>query len=201
MPRELELARPKVEQLEALLAEADDESVDPEELDARGVQAGLLDAPQQADPRKRKAPPVRLPYRSSTTIGGMEVRVGRTAKDNDALTFKHSNGNDLWLHTADAPGSHVVLRMGNQKTQKDSRGKKIMPEPPHEDLMDAATLAVHFSPLREAGKASVHVAACKLVHKPRGAKPGLVTLSGGRNLEIRMQPDRLARLVRPDRKQ
>ena len=58
-----------------------------------------------------------------------------------------------------------------------------------------------ISPLREAGKAAVHVALCKLVHKPRGAKPGLVPLSGGRNLEIRMQPDRLARLVRPDRKQ
>ena len=199
LPRELELARPKVEELEQLLLDAADEDQQPDEVDARGVAASLLDAPQQADPRKRKAPAVRLPYRSFTTLGGMEVRVGRSAKDNDALTFKHSNGNDLWLHTADAPGSHVILRMGNQKAHKGPGGKKIVPEPPHEDLMDAATLAIHFSPLRDASKAAVHVAACKLVHKPRGAKPGLVTLSGGRNLEIRMQPERLARLVRPNR--
>lgn len=193
LPGELALAQDRVQALEALLAEAHDESQDPDQVDQRGVEAGLLDPLQQADPRKRKAPAPRVPYRSFSTSGGLEVRVGRTAKDNDALTFRHANGNDLWLHTSDAPGSHVILRVG----KGGKKGKGIEPE--HEDLLDAATLAVHFSPLRDAQKASVHVAPCKLVHKPRGAKAGLVTLSGGRNLEVRMQPERLARLLRPER--
>lgn len=193
LPAELALAQERVDGLRALAAKAEDDSTDPDQVDREGVEAGLLDPPQQADPRKRKAPPPRQPYRVFETAGGLEVRVGRTAKDNDALTFKHSNGNDLWLHTADAPGSHVVLRVG----KGGKKGKTT--EPPLEDLLDAAHLAVHFSPLKEAQKASVHVAPCKLVHKPRGAKPGLVTLSGGRNLEVRMQPQRLARLLRPGR--
>ena len=113
-----------------------------------------------------------------------EVRVGRRAKDNDSLTLRHARGNDVWLHTADAPGSHVVLRVGTNA------------EPDAEDLLDAAHLAVHFSPLRDSARAKVHVARRKEVHKPRGAKPGLVTLSGGRILDVRMQPERLARLLR-----
>ena len=111
------------------------------------------------------------------------VWVGRAARDNDQLTFQHAKGNDLWLHTADAPGSHVVLRLPG----------KADPDP--EEVLDAATLAVHFSPLNETSRADVHVARVKEVRKPRGAKPGLVTLSGGKTLRIRMQPERLQRLL------
>ena len=194
IPAELALAQERFDALEDLFELSALEDQDPAELDRRGVEEGLLDPPQEADPRKRKAPAPRVPYRSFVTIGGLEVRVGRTARDNDALTFRNSNGNDVWLHTADAPGSHVVLRMGK------SGGKQSKAaEPEHEDLLDAAHLAVHFSPLRASSKANVHVAPIKLVHKPRGAKPGLVTLSGGRNLQVRMQPERLARLLRPKR--
>ena len=65
----------------------------------------------------------------------------------------------------------------------------------YRELLDAAHLAVHFSPLEGATKARVHVAPRKLVHKPRGAKPGLVTLSGGKVLDLRLQPERLQRLL------
>ena len=187
VPAELARASERVAQLEALLARAEDEDEDPQALDDEAVAAGLLDPPQVADPRKRKAPAPRLPYRTFKACKGSEIRVGRAAKDNDALTFKHARGNDLWLHTADSPGSHVILCMG---------GRRVDPDP--EELLDALHLAVHFSPLREAKGAAVHVARRKLVHKPRGAKPGLVTLSGGRTIEVRMQPGRIERLVRPE---
>ncbi len=188
LPDELRRARERVGELEALLEAAADPEADPLELDARATRQGLLDPVQEADPRKRRAPEPRLPYHSFRGCKGTEIRVGRSARDNDHLTFRHARGNDLWLHTADAPGSHVVLRIGGE------RG-----EPDPEELLDAAHLAVHFSPLRGASRATVHVARRKLVHKPRGAKPGLVTLSGGRKVEIRMQPGRLDRLVRPER--
>jgi predicted ribosome quality control (RQC) complex YloA/Tae2 family protein len=161
------------------------------------VEAGLLDPPQEADPRRRKAPAPRLPYRAFEGVRGTEIRVGRSARDNDTLSLKLCNGNDLWLHTADAPGSHVVLRT-SVKARGKGRGRE--PEADPEELLDAAHLAVHFSPLQGAEKADVHVCACKQVHKPKGAKPGLVTLSGGRILQVRMQPERLERLLRADRR-
>ena len=184
LERELQLAQDKVTGLEALLLAAEDADQDPAALDAQAVEAGLLDKPQEADPRKRKAPEPRKPYLSYRVHGDLEARVGRTAKDNDDLTFRHARGNDLWMHTADCPGSHVVLRL--------ERGQ----EAPQEAILEAGMLAVHFSPARQTGRAQVHVAPIKQVHKPRGAKPGLVTLSGGKTMHVRVKQTRLAELLR-----
>jgi len=183
----LEEERARQEKKEAALASFSERlsagEEDPAEIEREALQGGLLEARQESDERKRKAPAKRLPYKSFIGTRGSEIRVGRTARDNDQLTFRHAKGNDLWLHTADAPGSHVVLCL---------QGKK---EPDPEEVLDAATLSVHFSPLREATRADVHTARVKEVKKPRGAKPGLVTLSGGKTLHVRMQPERLQRLL------
>lgn len=184
---ELARARARVSALDRLVESAAAEDADPEALQAEAVQAGILDPPQVADPRKRKPPAPRLPYRAFRARDGSEIRVGRTAKDNDTLTFRHARGNDLWLHTADCPGSHVILRT--------ERG--VEPDP--EAILDAALLAMHFSPARDHGGAPIHVARRKEVHKPRGAKAGLVTLSGGRILQIRAQQERLEGLLRSAR--
>ena len=181
---ELAQAQTRRTELEELAQRLDDAEQDPEALEAEAVERGLLDPPQVADPRKRKAPEARKPYRSFVGSRGSEIRVGRSSRDNDTLTLRHARGNDLWLHTADCPGSHVVLRL--------ERGA----EPEEEEVLDAAHLAIHFSPARGTDRAPVHVARRKHVHKPRGAKAGLVTLSGGRILEIRVQPARLEGLLR-----
>lgn len=183
VPAELERARTKLAALEAAIGSCRDEDCDAEQLESEALAAGLIDVRQIADARKRKDPVARLPYRSFKSSHGAEIRVGRSSRDNDALTFKHANGNDLWLHTADCPGSHVILR---------TSGKG---DPDHEEVLDAAHLAVHFSPIKGARKASVHVARRKEVHKPRGAKAGLVTLAGGKKLDLRLQPERLQRLL------
>jgi predicted ribosome quality control (RQC) complex YloA/Tae2 family protein len=181
LDEELERARLQLAQLSELLQRL--ANAQPDELALEAQERGLLDEPQ-APPERRKEPAARVPYKSFRASSGAEIRVGRSASDNDKLSFRHARGNDLWLHTADAPGSHVVLRL--------ERGA----EPEQEDLLDAAHLAVHHSPLRGRGRASVHVARCKEVHKPRGAKAGLVTLSGGRTLALRIEPARLERLLR-----
>ncbi|MCB9904212.1 MAG: NFACT family protein [Planctomycetes bacterium] len=187
VPGELERARKKLDALESAIDACRDDDCDADGLETECIEAGLLEPRQIADPRKRKEPVARLPYRAFRAAHGSEIRVGRTARDNDALTFRHANGNDLWLHTSDCPGSHVILR---------TEGKG---DPDQEDVLDAAHLAVHFSPLRGAGKASVHVARRKEVHKPRGAKAGLVTLAGGKKLDLRLQPERLQRLLEQGR--
>ncbi|MFN0007054.1 MAG: NFACT RNA binding domain-containing protein [Planctomycetota bacterium] len=180
---ELELARRKERELAELLDLVRAADSRPEEIEARAIEIGVLEPKQEHVPKKRAQPAPRLPYRTFEASRGSEIRVGRSARDNDDLTFRHAKGSDLWLHTADAPGSHVVLVL-----QKGA-------DPDSEELIDAAHLAVHYSPMREAGRVRVHVAHRKEVHKPRGAKAGLVQLSGGKILDVRMQPDRLRRLL------
>jgi predicted ribosome quality control (RQC) complex YloA/Tae2 family protein len=180
---ELGIAARKAARLAELVGLVRDGADEPAAIEARAIEEGLLEPRQAAPPKKRPEPGPRLPYRAFEGARGSEIRVGRTARDNDDLTFRHAKGSDLWLHTADTPGSHVVLVL--------SKGA----DPDSEELIDAAHLAVHYSPLRDSGRARVHVARRKEVHKPRGAKPGLVQLSGGRILDVRMQPDRLRRLL------
>jgi predicted ribosome quality control (RQC) complex YloA/Tae2 family protein len=185
LPEELALAQTAVRAAEEWLARA--AHGDPLALEAEAVAAGHLTsaqaAPDRSTPARAAKVAPRLPYLRFQGSRGSEIRVGRNARDNDQLTFRESRGNDLWLHTAETPGSHVVLRL--------EKGA----EPDAEEMLDAAHLAVHFSPLRGAPRADVHVARRKDVHKPRKAPPGLVTLSGGKVVRLRLEPERLARLL------
>ena len=114
---------------------------------------------------------------------GLEIWVGRSDEGNDYLTTRLARGKDLFFHLAGAPGSHVVLR---------TEGRE---DPPPESVLDACELAVHFSKQKNAGHAEVHVVPIKQVSKPRGAKKGLVYVTGGRSIRLRREESRLRRLL------
>jgi predicted ribosome quality control (RQC) complex YloA/Tae2 family protein len=133
--------------------------------------------------RRRPAPEARLPYREYQSLGGDAIWVGRGAADNDALTFRHARGGDLWLHCRDAPGAHVVVPLRSGAPVKD------------ETYLDAATLAAHFSPLAGEAQVDVMVTHVKHLRKPRGAPPGRVFASETRTVRVRLEPARLARLL------
>jgi len=68
-------------------------------------------------------------------------------------------------------------------------------DPPPESVLDACELSVHFSKLKNAGRADVHVVPIKNVKKPKGAKRGLVFVTGGKSVHLRREPERLERLL------
>jgi predicted ribosome quality control (RQC) complex YloA/Tae2 family protein len=115
------------------------------------------------------APRIRR-YRSSD---GYEILVGRAARENEEVTFKLARSHDLWLHAADYPGSHVVVR---------ARGRDD--EVPHRTLVEAAQLAAHFSQAKTDAKVAVHHTRRKFVSKIKGAAPGLVRLSSFRTILV-----------------
>src|SRR5438445_10154115 len=100
-----------------------------------------------------------------TSETGDAILVGRNSRENEELTFGLARSHDLWLHASGTPGSHVVLRL--------EKGAELRKE----SLLDAATLALHYSDLRKSGQGEVLYAYRKHVRKPRGAKPGLVTVT------------------------
>jgi predicted ribosome quality control (RQC) complex YloA/Tae2 family protein len=131
----------------------------------------------------RRELPTRLVPKRYRTSDGLEVWVGKSDEGNDLLTTRLARGNDLFLHLEGSPGSHVVLRTGGR------------PDPPQASLLEACELAVHFSKARQAGRASVHVAAIKDVSKPKGAKPGLVYVHRGRTVSLRRDEKRLQQIL------
>ncbi len=130
---------------------------------------------------KRELPTRLVPKRYRST-GGLEIWVGKNDEGNDVLTTRLARGRDLFFHLEGSPGSHVILRV--------EKG-----EPPQEALLEAAELAVQFSKQKNASRAPVHVAECKDITKPKGAKHGLVHVHRGRTVQLRRDPARLARVT------
>ena len=100
---------------------------------------------------------------------GTEILVGKNNAQNDRLTFKIAAPDDLWLHTKDITGSHVIVR-----------SNKISDE----TLLLAAEIAAHFSKARDSSKVPVDYVQCKFVKKPLGAKPGFVIFTNQRTLYV-----------------
>jgi predicted ribosome quality control (RQC) complex YloA/Tae2 family protein len=194
---EVAASRVEIEQLEDALRER----LDAEEGEGEAALAEWAEHPTlrrllakyAPPPARREAPrerslagravPNRLAPRRYRTESGLEVWVGRSDAANDYLTTRLARGNDLFFHLDGAPGSHVVLRT-------EGRG-----DPPSEALLDACELAVHFSKYRNASRADVHVVPIKNVRKPKGAKPGLVVVHGGKSIHLRRSPPRLERIL------
>lgn len=129
-----------------------------------------------------------LPYRVYRTTGGLEVRVGRGAKGNDALTLRHSSGNDFWLHARDVGGAHVILRWTDREAN-----------PPHSELLEAATLAALHSKARTSKLVPVDYTRRKYVRKPRKSPPGRVVFERGRTLFVETDAEVEERMrVAPD---
>ena len=129
--------------------------------------------------------PERLPYHRFRSAGGLEIRVGRSAKDNDALTFHHSAPDDIWLHARQVAGAHVILRW-NLRDQN----------PPVRDVADAAVLAALHSDARHSGVVAVDWTRRKYVRKPRKAGSGSVVAERLTTVFVEPDPD-AARKLRP----
>lgn len=153
------------------------------EAAADAAQLAAIEAAAPAGPGARKddrAP--RLPYRRFSSQAGAPILVGRSARDNDALSLRVARGNDLWLHARGVQGAHVVVPGAGES-------------PDARTLADAALLAAHFSSAR--GEPGVEVAwtRCKHLRKPKGAPPGSVIVTQEKVLRVRLEPDRLAALL------
>lgn len=105
--------------------------------------------------------------------GGWTVMAGRTDADNDILSTKLARPNDYWFHVRGMPGSHVLLR-------SEEGG-----EPDRATLEAAAAVAAWHSKARGGGIVAVSVTQAKHVGKPRGAKPGTVTIRKEKVLKVR----------------
>ncbi|MEK6694921.1 MAG: NFACT family protein [Nitrospirota bacterium] len=155
-------------------------------LDRDGAPVTLLitDTPRRNRqvPASRKAQEPAKPFRRFATEAGDQILVGRNSRENEELTFGLARSHDLWLHASGVPGSHVVLRL-----EKGAEARR-------ESLLDAATLALQYSDFRKSGQGEVLYTYRKHVRKPRGAKPGLVTVTQDKRLYVKLDQKRLKRL-------
>ena len=124
-----------------------------------------------------------LPYRAYRSSGGLEIRVGRGARHNDDLTFRHSAPDDVWLHARHTAGAHVILRWSGTDN------------PPSRDLEEAGALAALHSKARTSSSVPVDWTRRKHVRKPRRSAPGAVLPERVKTIFVRPDPALLERLA------
>ena len=137
---------------------------DIDEIRTELIAGGYLKEARKRTALSKKSAPFKF-----TAPDGTEIFIGKNNAQNDRLTFKLAAPDDLWLHTKDITGSHVIVRSSRVSD---------------ETLQLAAELAAHFSKARGSSKVPVDYVQCKFVKKPSGAKPGFVVFTNQRTLYV-----------------
>ena len=132
----------------------------------------------EAPARRRRAPapaPRRDParVRRHVTPDGFVILVGRSGDENDTLTFRVASPWDFWLHAADGPGAHVVVRNPGR-----------LGSLPDSVLRTAAGLAAFYSAAKGSGRVEVHYTQRKHVQKRKGMPAGQVLLRRFRSIQV-----------------
>jgi predicted ribosome quality control (RQC) complex YloA/Tae2 family protein len=185
-PNRLAAVQQQIAELHRAQAELRDGSA--EELAARLEALGVSTTAPIERERKRRQAGVRLPYREFRSRDAFAVLVGRGAADNDRLTLRVARPQDLWLHARGVTGAHVVVPL--------SKGQSCSAE----TLVDAATLAAHFSDLRDEAIVDVLYTPRRFVHKRKGSPIGSVTLGSEKVIAVRVEAGRLQRLLDNEKK-
>ncbi|MFD2616940.1 Rqc2 family fibronectin-binding protein [Terrilactibacillus laevilacticus] len=167
--KQLELTDREIQYFESLLQQIDSASLkDIEEIRSELEDGGYLKKRKQKKankPAKRHRPELER----YTASDGTPILVGKNNIQNDYLTMKVGKSDEIWLHTKDIPGSHVVI----QNT-----------DPSDETIEEAARLAAFFSKSRLSSQVPVDYTHIRHVRKPNGAKPGFVIYDHQKTLYV-----------------
>ena len=144
-----------------------------EEIRQEMVTAGLIrEIGKKKKTSLQKSQPLHLKLRE-----GVDLYIGKNNKQNDYVTFTVGGPRDLWLHTKDIPGSHVIMKATS---------------PTAEDIALAVELAAYFSKARSGSNVPVDCVERRYVKKPAGAKPGFVIFTNQRTYYATPNEERLA---------
>ncbi|MDQ7840131.1 MAG: NFACT family protein [bacterium] len=161
----LETDRAFLEESATTIAQAEDAD------DLWEVEQDLISSGVRKRARPAGRPRAVASGRSFDLPGGLRVQVGRSARENDHLTFEVAGPDDLWLHARGMPGAHVILT--------GARG-----QPGEESVLAAARIAAYYSDGRSATRVPVDVTKRRFVRRIRGGRPGQVHYSGERTLAV-----------------
>ncbi|MFP7296071.1 NFACT family protein [Neobacillus niacini] len=175
---QIEKAREEVTYFENLLQQVQSASPkDIQEIREELIEGGYIRDRQRRNAKKvSNAKPILDHYLSSD---GTELIVGKNNKQNDYLTNKLAARDEIWLHTKDIPGSHVVIR------SKD---------PSEAAIYEAAILAAYFSKARNSSSVPVDFTKVRYVKKPSGAKPGFVIYDNQQTVYVTPEEETVLKL-------
>ncbi|NEU03555.1 Rqc2 family fibronectin-binding protein [Clostridium senegalense] len=155
---QLKIAKDELNYLESVMANIvnADNYTEIEDIKNELIETGYI-AFKKSKKNSKKKPSKPMHFISSDNI---DIYVGKNNIQNDYLTLKFAHKNDIWLHTKNIPGSHVIIKCNG--------------EVPENTLLEAANLAGYYSKSKTSSNVPVDYTEVKHVKKPSGSKPGMV---------------------------
>lgn len=145
-----------------------------QELTAAGL---LRENKKKTRPASSRPQPLQIRLSDDSSI-----YIGKNNRQNDYVTFTIGSPGDLWFHTKDIPGSHVIL-------------KTTLPQPSTEDIETAVQLAAHFSKAGTGSNIPVDCTQRRFVKKPSGSKPGFVIFTNQKTYFTTPDEDKIRKLL------
>ncbi len=152
------------------------------ELREEMICEGFIKPDRQKQKAKQASPSRPMHFVSGD---GFDIYAGKNNRQNDELTLKTAESNDIFLHTKDIPGSHVIIRRG---------GRDV----PQETLREAAHIAAWYSKAKGSAQVPVDYTLRRFIKKPSGARPGTVIYTNQSTLYITPDERVINGLRRPD---
>lgn len=115
-------------------------------------------------------------------IDGYTVYIGKNNKQNDYLTCRLAQNSDIWFHTKDIHGSHVVLKNDSLHSSSENSSASCTFNIPDSVLYKCASIAAYYSKARMSQNVPVDYTLIKYVKKPNGAKPGMVIYTNNKTI-------------------
>lgn len=168
LQRRLEITRGELEELREI-----DAALDRQFEQAVERYKAELDALRPRAAGTSAVPAPRLPYKPYHLSTGLTIFVGRDGADNDRTTFDYAKPYELWFHTQQCPGSHVVIKFPNKSF-----------EPSKAEIEETAAIAAFFSKAKNDTLVPVIYTERRYVRKPAKAKPGLVVVEREKSVMV-----------------
>ena len=166
---QIEQAKAEIDYLESQLVHITQSTTEGELDEIRAELAGQGYLKELAAKTRKKIVPS-LPHHYLTS-DGFDIYVGRNNAQNDYLTLKFARGDDMWMHTKQIPGSHVIIRAKGGMVSDDA-------------LHTGAMLAAWYSKARASSGVPVDFTQKRNVKKPAGARPGYVIYLTNRTITV-----------------
>lgn len=131
-----------------------EEYTDIDDIKNELMESGYIKFHKSKNKKKDKSKPMHF-----ISSDGIDIYVGKNNLQNDYLTLKFADKRDMWLHSKNIPGSHVIIKSFDV---------------PDTTLEEAAHLAAYYSKAKNSSKVEIDYTQVKNVKKPSGAKPGMV---------------------------
>jgi len=141
------------------------------ERDLTEVRAELIEQGYIRTPKERQKQPAQIGPMEYTSSDGFKILIGRNNRQNDKLTMKQANNNDIWLHTKNIPGSHTIIVTDGAKATETA-------------IFEAAMLAALHSRGKDSSHVPVDYTEVRNVSKPQGAKPGMVIYVNNKTINV-----------------